>query len=220
MKYDEDELAEAALLVAFQDTSRSMPAALEKKILAQGEAMVGEIRYSTTKGAAVSVEAEVEPIRPRRSALRTWGGWFAAAAGFALVVYQWRAHTLEREVAARAAATRSQGQEVSLSGLDGTTIATVGWDVSRRGGEIRISKVAPNGPGERYQLWLSASDAAHAVPAGAFSCDDSCTGRSFSFEGVPVDSLTGAFLTRSKLTDEASPSNPEQVVGQGQAGAL
>lgn len=188
MKYVDDELAEAALLLAHAaEDARTpegrMPPALEAKILAAGADSAQKNRYSTTKAGAVAIDASPEVVPIRRSSARAWSGWFAAAACVAVAVYAWRSTTLEREARDRAVATSRASQVVSTLALRdgaGVTVAdvTVASDAT---GEITLRTAPAAGGAARYELWLSAGDREHARPAGKLTCETDCAGKSFHF---------------------------------------
>lgn len=203
MKHEEDELAEAALLlahVAEAAGSERMPAALQEKILARGMEIAQSSRFTTTKAGAVSIEAPpVLALLPRRSNARTWAGWLAAAACFALAVYGWRSSTLEREARERAAASAGPPATavtaLALKGPGGATLAHVTLD-SGSGGQLTLAEL--EGGDVHYELWLSSSDRAHAAPAGAFACGAECRGKSFRFSAATSSGgvVRAAWLTR------------------------
>lgn len=218
MKYDDEELAEAALLLAHVEP-RPMPRELRRKLEEQGQAMAVEVRFTTTKAAAV-VGPAPEPLPARASALRTWSGWLAAAACFAAFVYQWRVHALvgamDQGAAIRAAAsarvTASAGESLAVRAPDGTTLALVKWDGAAREGRLSPQGLAPNGPGEHYVLWMSSGDASVAVPVGAFVCDAACAEKAFG--PTALSSVAGAWLTRGPISEAPALQNAT-AVGEG-----
>jgi hypothetical protein len=214
MKYDDDELAEAALLLAHEDAEHPMPAHLEKKILARGRDVSSEIRFSTTKAAAVEIEAPIPLPRPRRSPLRTWGAWLAAAALVAVTVYQWRAHDLQREMPT--AATQAYPSSLTVRGADGVAVADVRWNDGSREGRIDVVALPANAPGERYQLWLSTGDAASAIEVGAFTCAGECRTRAFALREPPgLGRVARAWITRGPVSEATPPTSRDLVVGEG-----
>lgn len=233
MKYDEDELAEAALLLAHHDPASRMPADLEKKILAQAAVVASEIRFTTTKAAAIAVEEPLaEPVPIRGSLLRTWGGWIAAAACFAFAVYEWRIETLGRAAAERAASTASSpppsdSSSTAVSDIVLTAhpqgaaakrppVGRIHWDRATGAWQLTVADLASNGSGEQYRVWVSASDIEHAVPVGAFACTDDCKERILGL-GAPLtrDTMKKVWLTRNGITDVATVIEPESIVGEG-----
>ena len=210
MTYEDDELAEAALLLAHAagDTRAPegrMPPALAAKILEAGTEAVQKNRFSTTKAGAVAVDASPEVVPIRRSSARAWTGWFAAAACVAVAVYAWRSSTLEREARERAAASARTSQVVTalvLRDAAGGKVAdvTVASDAS---GEITLGSVA-NGAA-RYDLWLSAGDREVARPAGKLACDADCNGKSFHFT-TQSEPVRAVWLVRSAAGAGAEPT--------------
>jgi len=203
MKYDDDELAEAAVLLAHAaEDARApagrMPSALEAKILATGTESVQRNRFSTTKAGAVAVDASPEVVPMRRSSTRAWTGWFAAAACVAVTVYAWRSTTLEREARQRAAASARDGQVIAtlvLRNGAGTAVADIAV-ASDSTGEITLGAVGSGGV--RYELWLSTGAREQALPAGKLACVADCQGKRFHFttHGEPVRAV---WLTRSAV---------------------
>ena len=207
MNYEDDELAEAALLLAHAaEDARApgcrMPAALEAKVLAAGTEFVQKNRYSTTKAGAIAVDAPLEVVPLRRSSARAWSGWFAAAACVAVAVYAWRSTTLEREAREHAAATARADSRITTLVLR-----------TDAGAALADVMVAPDSTGElvlgavgsgavRFDLWLSAGDREHALPVGKLVCAADCQGKSFHFatRGGPVRAV---WLTRSAAGEGA-----------------
>jgi hypothetical protein len=215
MKYDDDELAEAALLLAHVEADKAMPSALEKKIRERGEAAVAEVRFTTTKAAAVSVEPPPEPIPLRPSSTRTWAGWLAAAACVALVVYQWRSSAIERSLAARVVEVPG-GSPIVLKSKDGATVGEVRWDPESHAGALAIDDLRGSQSGSRFELWLSASDEAHAVGVGSFACLGACEPGVFRFEErQAVGTPKRAWLVRAKEFEVASLADREQILAEG-----
>lgn len=210
----EEELAEAAVLLAHVE-SQAMPPALERKIVAQSQAIASEIRFTTTRSAAVVMEAP-EPGPPARqpSAFRTWGGWIAAAACFALAVYSWRREAIEREHAGRvpAAATTS----IALHDRAGVVVARVRPAHDTEPGELLVDALPPPGAGEEYRLWLSEGDASSAIAAGALVCADACADRVIALPGQPSMALfRDAWLTRERRGETVATPVPARVVAEG-----
>ena len=208
MSYEDDELAEAALLLAHAaEDARApgsrMPAALESKVLAAGIELVQKNRYSTTKAGAIVVDAPPEVVPLRRSSARAWSGWFAAAACVAVAVYAWRSTTLEREAREQhAAATARADSRVTTLVLRtdaGAALADVVVATDSTG-EIVLGAVGSGAV--RFDLWLSAGDREHALPVGKLVCAADCQGKSFHFttRGGPVRAV---WLTRSAAGEGA-----------------
>ena len=175
MKYDDDELAEAALLLAHVEPAGQMPKALENVILEQATHTVAEVRLSTTKVGAVAVDEPDAPVAPvrRLSFARRWGGWLAAAACFSIVVYQWRLHALSATQAARPV---SSPDAIAIRSPAGLVLARV----TPREAIVTIEVLPENVPGERYELWLSPAGPERAVAVGAFVCKEECRSRAFT----------------------------------------
>lgn len=216
MKYDDDELAEAALLLAHVDADQQMPRGLEDAILRRAADGAAGARLSTTKAGSVVVD-EPEPrarvVRPASFA-RTWGGWLAAAACFSFVVYQWRVHSL----AAHATASTTAAAVIALRDPSG---AVIGHVAAERAG-VTVTLPA-NDAGERYELWLSTAGPDRAVAVGAFVCKEECRARSFSLrDRVPDTTVHRAFITRNPAmepppTTAGLPSGA-RIVGEGSDG--
>lgn len=211
MNYDDDELAEAALLLAHVDEGSPMPRALERTIIHDGRAIAATVRFTTTKAAAVTVLAASEPARARASGVRAWAGWLAVAACVAVLVYQWRVRELESALASRPLPAAAN---VELSDERGS-IANVRWDEARRAGQIVITRLAANEHDERYVLWVSTSDVAHAIAIGSFMCESECRARAFSLHGADTAGrVKAAWLTRG-TSAQAPADAPTLVVGSG-----
>ena len=222
MTYDDDELAEAALLLGHTDPTVAMPRDLERKIAAQGRELAAEVRFTTTKAAAMSLVTEPPPARRRASPLRTWGGWLAAAACVAVVVYQWRVRDIERAAAdgAKAAVSVSRNASITLRSRAGVAVAEVTWDAASRSGQATIASLEANAPGEHYVLWLSESDDAHAIAVGAFGCDVECRAKAFALRAPQsLATVHAVWLTRSAVTtvDSSPRANPDRLVGEGRS---
>ncbi len=212
MMYDDTELAEAALLLAHvadeaHVTEQRLPATLQQKVLARGLEVAQRNRFTTTKAGAIALEvSEVRP-HPAAARARTWAGWLAAAACVAIAVYGWRSRTLDREAEARAAAARATpaGSTImTLSSPTGAAVAEVTLAADDTG-QLTITELASRGA--HYQLWLSATDRGHALPAGTFACEADCRGATFRFRsaGEPVHT---AWLTRRTGDASAATTGP------------
>jgi len=214
MKYDDEELAEAALLLAHVEP-HPMPRDLRRKLEEQALAMAAEVRFTTTKAAAVVGPAPELPSRA--SPLRTWSGWVAAAACFAALVYQWRVHAIEQgaRVSAAASANFAAGAEEPLAvrAPDGSTLAVVSWDPRTREGRISPRALAANTKGEHYVLWMSPGDVSVAVAVGAFVCDAACAEKAFG--PTALSSVAGAWLTRGPLAEGPGALQSAVAVGEG-----
>ena len=225
MKYDGDELAEAALFLAQHDDATKMPAALEEKILTQGRAVASEVRFTTTKSAAVVLEEPLdEPAPVRPSAVRTWGGWIAAAACFAFAVYEWRLHVIERGEQGRVSASadtsgpgeRTRPIAIPISSEGGGRAGSLRWDEATTTWQITIEDLAPVDRAEHYRVWVSPSDAAHAILAGAFDCAHACRQQTFALRGsLPRGSVKRVWVTRNALADVAGTLDGTRIVGEG-----
>jgi hypothetical protein len=213
MKYSDEEMAEAALLLAHTDTAKALPPELESTIHDRGRAVAQDLRFSTTKAGAIAVEAPAEPsnvvsIGTRASRAGAWMGWIAAAACFAFAIYEWRTHAVDtgRIQAAQPAPTHA------LVDGKGQTIAEL--QIEKDGsGKMKVVHL-PAKPGERYQLWTTTSDATHAVAMGSFACEPSCDGRELAFtnaSGRP----TWAWLTIVNGTEAARPTDSAAIVASG-----
>lgn len=195
MKYEDDELAEAALLLAHQSELQKMPADLEKRIEAQGRAAVGTSRpqVTTTRGAAVAIEAEPRRIEPR-GRLREWAPWLIAAACFALVVYQWRLSSLHQ--GARSTASATAAVETPLKDGAGRVVALVRWQTLGAEGELRVVSGLPGPAGERYRVFATETDPARAVSLAEFRCADECSGKRVVLPTTPRWGKGRLLLTR------------------------
>lgn len=217
MKYTDEEMAEAALLLAHTDTAKALPPELESTIQDRGRAVAQDMRFSTTKAGAIAVEAppaaesNVVSIGSRASRTGAYLGWLAAAACFAFAIYEWRSHAIET---GKSVAT--QPATVSTNALldgKGQTIASM--DVDRDGGgKMRVVHLPP---GHRYQLWTTTSDATHATAMGSFACDApaGCDGRELAFSATPAGRPTWAWLTTVNGTEAARPTDSAAIVGSG-----
>jgi hypothetical protein len=214
MKYDDDELAEAALLLAHAREEQEMPRGLERKLLAQGRAVASEVRFTTTKAAAVVVEEASDPLLRPRSIVRTWGGWFAAAACVAFLVFQWRTRAIEHETAKLTASVASTSSVIDLKDHAGTVVGVVRWDSAAGLVRLTLAGLPSSASGEHYRLWLSSSDAAHASAAGAFSCADGCEGRVLDAAGR-ADVPRAAWLTRNAVGEVTALPEASRTIAEG-----
>jgi hypothetical protein len=211
MKYDDDELAEAALLIAHTPDAGPMPAELEERILGKAPAIATEVRFSTTKGAAVAVEAPT-PIgegRPR-SGVSAWAGWLAAAACFAFAIYEWRSAGLRHGVEpARVTAT----QTLELRDPTGRVRGGVVCDADGSECRLTITELPTNADGEQYRLWLSGSDAERAVAVGALTCTAACVERELRVPQVPgLQRVNAAWITHERADGSAPSLDVARVV--------
>jgi|GEM_PF-5834379 len=221
MKYDDDELAEAALFLAAHaavEHEPPMPAALERKILAKGLATVTEARFSTTKAGVVSIEpAPPAPPATRRQLLTTWAGWIAAAACFAFAVYEWRASTVTRGAHTSSVAASSSKPPSHLLGPDGSRVAEVTWDADEAGGRIDVLRMPPADARVTYALWLSSDGADAAEAVGSFACDHDCSDRSFRFAQRLREGKSPRRLWLARVRPESPTTLDESlVVGRGE----
>ena len=222
MTYDDDELAEAALLLAHTDPTVAMPRDLERKIMARGRDVAAEVRFTTTKTAVMSLVAEPAPAPRRASPLRTWGGWLAAAACVAVFVYQWRVHDIERAAAggAKPAVSVSARAPIALKISAGVAVAEVTWDAASLSGQANIASLEANARGERYVIWLSESDDAHAIAVGSFGRDVACRDKVFALHAPPsLATVRAVWITRSAVTavDSSPRENADHIVGEGRS---
>ncbi len=161
-----------------------LPAWVEERVIANGEAMV-RVERGERRRARPSVTGSMTSTAPRRTGLRTaaaWGGWLAAAAALVLLL-QDRAST-SRTTGASAAVTaapvaaQAQGAQSpearfrdSLLVADSTVVrvawkatadsAAIGaggdivWSSTRQAGVMRITGLASNDRRRvQYQLWI------------------------------------------------------------------
>lgn len=208
MKYTDEEMAEAALMLSQTDTSQPMPAALEATLLERSRTVASEMRFSTTKAGVVEIDAPVPsnvvPIG-RASRMGRNMGWIAAAACFAFAIYEWRAKSVEGSHNA------AQPTEAASRLVDAQ-----GQAVAEIDGDAKVMKVIhlPAKPGQRYQLWTSTSDAAHAVAAGSFACEPpSCDGRELAF--APGARPVFAWVTTVNGTEAGRPTDSSAIIGSG-----
>lgn len=218
MTYEDEELAEAALLLSTTEVDRKMPASLQRAILDRGKVVASEVRFSTTKAAALAVdeapdEHDARAVVRRPSFARRWGGWLAAAACFSIVVYQWRVHTLAEH--ARLAAAQA-AHLIPVSDAAGVVVA----EVAPRDALVTVRLLPANAPGERYELWLSPAGPDQAVAVGSFVCNGECRERPFALQRtLPLSPMKRAFITQNPTTEPApvAPGLPAaaRVVGEG-----
>lgn len=190
MKYEDDELAEAALFLAHHadDRPARVPASLERELAASGARFAAGVRSSTTKSAVVTLDQDVEHEREAPRGARAWVGWLAAAAAVALVVYGMRSATLPRAPDRLAARSTVTGEPVADVVAEKQVAA------------VTIAVLPATGPGEEYRLWLSSGDAAQAVAAGAFSCESGCSNVRVEAPW-PTGEPRALWITRAKTTD-------------------
>jgi len=210
MKYDDEELAEAALLLASissEELSSKMPRALEQKIIKGGRAITSEIRSSTTQAGVISLEALPEPSLPslRRRSL-AWVGWLAAAACIAIGVYRWRVASIESDLARTAASSEIELRPtLELSSADGVTKLTLLAKGENRGGRLQIVSLPTDLASQRLTLWVSRAGAETATPVGSFSCggpnDVECSRRALDFtsEGIAIGEIRTAWVTKGDV---------------------
>ena len=217
MTYDDDELAAAALLLAYHESQAqadlpSMPGALERKLLAQGRAHASEVRYSTTKAAAVSVEASVQFLPSPASRVSGWVGWLAAAACVAFAVYQWRIASLRVEPPTLAR---------SVPSLEARDASGAGVAELQAGpeGELMIRKLPANVAGEHYRVWTSTSASNEPVPAGSFACAEACSQRAVSGVLLP-GTVQGLWITKNKATDAWTRPDEKVTIAEGHRASL
>ena len=209
MKYTDEEMAEAALLLSHTDTSKDLPTALQATLLDRGNVVAGEMRFSTTKAGVVEIDAPTAPVIPIGRAARSgqYAGWLAAAACFAFAVYEWRARAVD------GAHTASQPAEAAPSKLldaNGQAVAEVAADATH----FKVLHL-PAKAGQRYQIWTTTTDAAHAVAMGSFSCEPpGCDGRELGLAPGPTRP-TRAWITTVNGTEAGRPTDSSAIIGTG-----
>ena len=193
---DSFELAAASFSIANLDTSESMPAALQSKILADAEKFfaaenVERVETTETKDDEYQKTFAFEP--PKRSALQ-WLGWAVAGlACIALAVNVWTTRNqtqppqivyvretptptppasqqLEQLLAASDAVKTSLANPKNPSEVVGDVV----WSDSQQKGFVRLRGVPVNDKAkEQYQLWIVAAnqDAKTPVDGGVFDVD-------------------------------------------------
>jgi hypothetical protein len=234
MKYDDDELAQAALLLAdaasHAKAHENLPDDLEERLLLQGRAVAADVRFTTTKAAAIAVDDDVEasppsirrlPVRPRSTA--AWVGWLAAAACFAFAVYEWRSSNLERRTASeRPAPAPSTAPALEARSPAGQVVALLAFAPGERSGEVTVRSLPPNQPGEHYRVWLAPRGRAAAIPAGSFRCAEACRDRRFATSEsteLQLAGTRGIWITHETETSPwAAAPDPARVVAA--SGAL
>lgn len=223
MKYTDEEMAEAALLLAHTDTAKALPPELESTIQDRARAVAQDMRFSTTKAGAIAVDApetlhtetksNVVSIGSRASRTGAYMGWLAAAACFAFAIYEWRTHVVET---GKSVATQPSAVPASTNSLldgKGQTIAAIEMEKDG-GGKMKVVHLTP---GFRYQLWTTTSDATHATATGSFACDApaGCDGRELAFAPSPAGRPTWAWLTTVNGTEAARPTDSAAIVASG-----
>jgi hypothetical protein len=176
MKYDDDELAEAALLLAQVDREVPLSRTLEDKLHAQGTRIASEARYTTSRLGAMEVDGAPSGAVPR--APSRWSpppAWYAAAAGIALLVHQLRGHQLT--VASQAAEPPPAAFPAVLVDANGAEIARITTNESTP--MLVVRQLPRPHTGDRYQLWVSAGTRDQAMPVGFFKCQAACADASF-----------------------------------------
>jgi hypothetical protein len=210
MKYTDEEMAEAALLLAHTDTAQAMPPELESTLIDRARAVAQDVRFSTTKAGVVEVDAPVPnnvvPIGKSRTG--AYMGWIAAAACFAFAIYEWRTHAVESNKLA------SQPTPETSKLLDGNGQSLAEMQVAKDGsGTMKVIHLKP---GQRYQLWTTTSDASHAVPMGSFACDPGCDGRELAFG---AGQRKWAWLTVVNGPEATPPTDSAVIVASGEIAA-
>ena len=188
MKYEKDEIAEAALRLA-STKSVPVPKSLEAKLRASAAEFGSEVRFSTTKGAAVGVD-NVIPLSAARAKtpVWVWAGWAAAAAVVFFIVHAWKA-------APRFAAPVAEPTEWRLSNAAHETVATVARANEASRGTLAVHR-GVQGPGY-YQVWVSDSGRERAVSVGYFQCSGSCEGQTFPVT-LPAPPIRSIWLTHGE----------------------
>jgi hypothetical protein len=177
------ELSAAAIHVARAGRLEPLPAAVESKLRADGEAFLrdrqraaagraeraevasAEGRSTTAAGAQVIVMPLGEPARARVDAAR-WSGWLAAAACMVVVALQalashgqvsrGAANEAEAETESRVAAVDLVRAPVQPA-ADASGARATGeatWSQAEQRGELRVRGLARSAPGTQYQVWV------------------------------------------------------------------
>ncbi len=191
MKYDSDEISEAALLLA-TTKSAALPKSLEAELLKSADEFGSEVRFSTTKGAAVGMDNVIPMARARaKTPTWVWGAWAAAAAVIFVGVHSWKGAASTQ---AKLAAPVVEPSEWKLVNGAREAVATVARADGARKGTLAVL-VPLRGP-SRYQIWVSPSDREGAVSVGYFQCPESCKGQSFPLT-LPIEPIRSLWLTQS-----------------------
>ncbi|MFO0738112.1 MAG: hypothetical protein U0270_19625 [Labilithrix sp.] len=217
MKYTDEEMAEAALLLAHTDTAKALPPELESTIQDRARAVAQDMRFSTTKAGAIEVDAPVAPVIPiggrssrAGASVGAYLGWIAAAACFAFAIYEWRTHVSTSTTAVQPPSATTS----SLLDGKGQTIAELQIEKDG-GGKMKVVHLAAKA-GQRYQLWTTTTDASHAIPMGSFACEPpGCDGRELALAPSPSGRPTWAWLTVVNGTEAARPTDSAAIVASG-----
>lgn len=196
MKYEDDELAEAAVLLASVEANEVMPSELKRRILENAPSDArrepAPAGLSTTKGAAIEVDAPVLPFRPRpaRASVREWAGWIAAAAVVALAVFHLRSRAVERAQPRLAASSEATTELVGAAGRRVAAVRVVGNEL-----HITVTDLPVTNAGESYWVWMAVENEASPKLVGSFACSQSCTGETFRVSDAT--SARTIWMTRS-----------------------
>jgi hypothetical protein len=201
MKYEDDELAEAALLLSHVDREVPLAKALEDKLFAEGVQIASEARHTTSRLGAMEVN---DAPRATRSLPRNlWAphpAWYAAAAGVALVVHQAQIHRLT---------AASPVVEVAVPTFPAVLRDARGIEVARVASQdaehiLQVQNLPASQAGDRYQLWISPGPRAQAVPVGFFTCKEACANASFRLPRHPAaPELRSAWITLSRAEERS-----------------
>jgi len=172
---NDDEMAEAAVLLAHTPPDEPMSAELEQRILEASAAA----RASTTKASVLELPP-VAAVQPSPSPWRDLAPWLAAAACIAFLVFRWRTSTLEQADAERAMASPGTKVTLALVAADGVEHGGVVWARDLLRGELMADESMP-GAGE-LAVWARAADGGAVslgpcpAPRGRVRCSVSSAG--------------------------------------------
>lgn len=200
MKYSDEELAEAAVLLAHTKESAGLSASAEAALFAKGSEVVAAMRHSTTRGAAMELgDSFVERREPSGGARFAGGrliplfGWAAAAAAAAMIVYGLRRPT-ERAVGS---GLPIRENPIELKDSAGSVLASLDVQSSAGTAALLSVKRLPAAPAERYQLWIAKGDGV-IRPVGFFGCDADCVDVTWRVKDAPPrGELRHVWITRS-----------------------
>ena len=199
MKYSDEELAEAAVLLAHTEQSEGLTPAVEASLLAEAAKVAAAARHSTTRGAAMELgdgslarRESLSGTRLRQGSFVPWMGWCAAAAAAALLVYG-----LRRPASTTSSATAPlQQNPIELKDATGAVLASLDVQSTEAIPLLSVKRL-PAAPGERYQLWSSREDGV-IRPLGYFGCETACVDVSWRVHDAPRGGqLRRLWITRS-----------------------